>query len=263
MAVIPTYPGVYVEELSSGVCSVAALPTSITAFFGRALRGLTDLYDVPDQVPAVINSYADYESLFGGLWTESAMSYAVRDFYRNGGGQALIARLFQANGQSVARVVVSTSSHDSGGTATGPGSPLNLLFATPGAWGNRLRVTVDHDTRPHEAGEAIATLLNLKLELIPDTGVASLQQLPDLGTRVEEIYANLTSVAGLPNSIDTVLRNTSKLMRVEGSLPGAQPDLGGQGDYRGQRRGGACVWKFHRQLSDADRRPSALEGRSL
>ena len=226
MAVIPTYPGVYVEELSSGVRSVAALPTSITAFVGRALRGPTDLYDVPDQVPAVINSYADYERLFGGLWTESAMSYTVRDFYRNGGGQALIVRLFQANGQSVARVVVSTTSHDSGGIATGAGSPLNLISATPGAWGNRLRVSIDHDTRPHELGEALATLFNLKLELIPDTGVASLQQLPDLGTRVEEIYANVTCVAGLPNSLATVLRDRSKLMRVEGLLPGAQPDSG-------------------------------------
>ncbi|MES2924071.1 MAG: hypothetical protein V4819_21140 [Verrucomicrobiota bacterium] len=57
----------------------------------------------------MINSYADYERIFGGLWTESAMSYAVRDFYRNGGGQALIVRLFQANGQSVARIVVPTT----------------------------------------------------------------------------------------------------------------------------------------------------------
>ena len=227
MAVIPTYPGVYVEELSSGVRSVAGVPTSITAFVGRALRGPTDLYDVPDQVPAVINSYADYERIFGGLWTESAMSYAVRDFYRNGGGQALIVRLFQANGQSVARIVVPTTSHDSGGAATGPGSNLSLNSATPGAWGNRLRVTIDHDTRPHESGEALATLFNLKIELIPDTGVASLQQLPDLGTRVEEIYSNVTCVAGLPNSLDTVLHNSSKLMRVEGSLPGAQPDIGG------------------------------------
>jgi len=226
MAVIPTYPGVYVEELSSGVRSVAALPTSITAFVGRALRGPTDVYDVPDQVPAVINSYADFERIFGGLWTESSMSYAVRDFYRNGGGQALIVRLFQASGQSVARIVVSTTSHDSGGAATGAGSPLNLISATPGSWGNRLRVTIDHDTRPHEAGEALATLFNLKIELIPDTGVASLQQLPDLGTRVEEIYANVSCAAGLSNSLDTVLRNVSKLMRVEGLLPGAQPDIG-------------------------------------
>ena len=85
MAVIPTYPGVYVEELSSGVRSVAAVPTSITAFVGRALRGPTDHFDLTDAVPAAINSFADYERIFGGLWTENAMNYAIRDFYRNGG----------------------------------------------------------------------------------------------------------------------------------------------------------------------------------
>lgn len=216
MAVIPTYPGVYVEELSSGVRSVAALPTSITAFAGRALRGPTDTYDVPDQVPTVVNSYADYERIFGGLWTESSMSYAVRDFFRNGGGQALIVRLFQASGQSVSRIVAATPI---------VGSPLNLISATPGSWGNRLRVIIDHDTRPLEPGEAANSLFNLKIELIPDTGVASLQQLPDLGTRVEEIYANVTCRPGLPHSLDTVLLNKSKLMRVEApATTASRPD---------------------------------------
>jgi phage tail sheath protein FI len=218
MAVIPSYPGVYIEELSSGVRSVAALPTSIAAFVGRALRGPTDSYDVPDQVPTVVNSYADYERIFGGLWTESSMSYAVRDFFRNGGGQALIVRLFQAVGQSVSRIVASTPV---------AGSPLNLISATPGSWGNRLRVTIDHATRDTEPGETSDSLFNLKIELIPDTGVASLQQLPDLGTRVEEIYANVTCLPGLPHSLDTVLLNKSKLMRVE--LPAttaARPDTG-------------------------------------
>ncbi len=213
MAVIPTYPGVYVEELSSGVRSVAALPTSITAFVGRALRGPTDTYDIPDQVPTVINSYADFERIFGGLWTESAMSYAVRDFYQNGGGQALIVRLFAASGQTVARVVAVTG-----------GAPLNLISANPGTWGNRLRVTIDHNTRPHEVGEAPNSLFNLKIELMPDTGVAALQQLPDLGTQIQETYANVTCVAGLPNSVDTVLRNRSKLMRVENPLTGDRPN---------------------------------------
>jgi uncharacterized protein len=213
MAVIPTYPGVYVEELSSGVRSVAALPTSITAFVGRALRGPTDTYDIPDQVPTVINSYADFERIFGGLWTESAMSYAVRDFYQNGGGQALIVRLFAPAGQTVARVVAVTG-----------GAPLNLISANPGTWGNRLRVTIDHNTRPHEVGEAPNSLFNLKIELTPDTGVAALQQLPDLGTQIQEIYANVTCVAGLPNSVDTVLKNRSKLMRVENPLTGDRPN---------------------------------------
>lgn len=31
------------------------------------------------------------------------------------------------------------------------------------------------------------------IEIIPDTGVASLQQLPDLGTGVAEIFTNVSS----------------------------------------------------------------------
>lgn len=220
MSVIPTYPGVYVEELSSGVRSVAAVPTSITAFVGRALRGPTDTYDVPDQVPTVLNSFADYERIFGGLWTESSMSYAVRDFFQNGGAQALIVRLFQTSGgQDNSHIVAATSV---------VGSPMRLISATPGSWGNRLRVTIDHDTRePEQPGEALDSLFNIKIELVPDTGVASLQQRPDLGTRIEETYANVTCVPGLPNSLGTVLLNKSKLMRVETPATTAlRPDAG-------------------------------------
>ena len=34
-----TYPGVYVEEIPSGVRTITGVATSITAFVGRALRG--------------------------------------------------------------------------------------------------------------------------------------------------------------------------------------------------------------------------------
>ena len=36
MPVTPTYPGVYIEEVSSGVRTLVGVPTSITAFVGRA-----------------------------------------------------------------------------------------------------------------------------------------------------------------------------------------------------------------------------------
>ena len=42
-----------------------------------------------------INSYADFERKFGGLWVDSSLGYAVRDFYLNGGSQAIIVRLFR------------------------------------------------------------------------------------------------------------------------------------------------------------------------
>ncbi len=34
-----TYPGVYVEEIPSGVHTITGVATSITAFIGRAERG--------------------------------------------------------------------------------------------------------------------------------------------------------------------------------------------------------------------------------
>jgi phage tail sheath protein FI len=73
MPVTPTYPGVYIEELPSGVRTITGVATSITAFIGRGLRGTVS-------EPVTITSFGDFERLFGGLWAESMMSYAVGDF---------------------------------------------------------------------------------------------------------------------------------------------------------------------------------------
>jgi phage tail sheath protein FI len=87
MPVTPTYPGVYIEEIPSGVRTITGVATSITAFLGRAARG-------PVNEAVSINSYSDFERTFGGLWVESTLGYAVRNFYLNGGSQAIIVRLF-------------------------------------------------------------------------------------------------------------------------------------------------------------------------
>src|SRR5689334_13900747 len=89
MPVAPTYPGVYIEEVPSGVRTITGAATSITAFIGRALRG-------PVNEPVTLNSYADFERIFGGLWVESTLGYAIRDFYLSGGSQAIIVRLYHA-----------------------------------------------------------------------------------------------------------------------------------------------------------------------
>lgn len=89
MPVTTTYPGVYIEEVSSGVRTITGVATSITAFVGRTLRGPTDASG-----PVFITSYGGFERTFGGLWEKSPLSFAVRDFYLNGGSQAVIVRLF-------------------------------------------------------------------------------------------------------------------------------------------------------------------------
>jgi len=85
-----TYPGVYVEEIPSGVHTITGVATSITAFIGRARRG-------PTNQATTINSFGDFEKTFGGLWVNNALGYAVRDFFLNGGSQAIVVRLYHAD----------------------------------------------------------------------------------------------------------------------------------------------------------------------
>lgn len=80
------YPGVYVDEVPSGPRAIEGVATSITAFVGRARSGAVN-------TPVRIRSFADYAREFGGLWAESALSYAVQQFFENGGGEALIVRV--------------------------------------------------------------------------------------------------------------------------------------------------------------------------
>jgi phage tail sheath protein FI len=87
MPITPTYPGVYIEEISSGVRTIVGVATSVTAFIGRAKTGAVNR-------AKTINTYGDFEREFGGLWADSSLGYAVRDFYLNGGSQAIIVRLF-------------------------------------------------------------------------------------------------------------------------------------------------------------------------
>ncbi len=86
MPVQPTYPGVYIEELPSGVRTIAGVSTSVAAFVGTAKRG-------PINKAVHILSYADFERRFGGLASDSEMSYAVRQFFVNGGTDSWIVRL--------------------------------------------------------------------------------------------------------------------------------------------------------------------------
>jgi len=81
-----TYPGVYIEELSSGVHTITGVATSIAAFIGWAPQGPTDR-------ATLIESWADYQALFGGLDARSKLGYSVNQFFANGGTQAYIVRL--------------------------------------------------------------------------------------------------------------------------------------------------------------------------
>jgi uncharacterized protein len=193
MPVTTTYPGVYIEEIPSGVRTITGVATSTTAFIGRTSRG-------PVERPTQVNSFGDFERMFGGLAADSPMTYSVKDFYINGGGQAIIVRL------------------NSGGTAAEfalppAADPLSLVASSPGTWANSLSVTVDHNT----VDPAETTLFNLTFLDSDDNEL--------------EKYLNLSVNDTDPRYVPRVLEQSSMLFRVGESggalvVPASRPDPG-------------------------------------
>ncbi|WP_369166739.1 phage tail sheath family protein [Streptomyces sp. R28] len=101
MPVNVTYPGVYVDEVKSSVKTITGVPTAVAAFVGHAPRG-------PADRPVHITGWADYEAVFGGLQANCPLSYAVYQFYLNGGSEAEIVRVVQGDAKTV-RLPLGTS----------------------------------------------------------------------------------------------------------------------------------------------------------
>ena len=207
MPVTLSYPGVYVEEIPSGVRTITGVATSITAFIGRAAQGATD---TDADGPVVINSYGDYERNFGALDPNYPLGYAVRDFYLNGGAKAIIVRLYKGDA-SKAKAQLAMAS-------------LPLEAASAGSWGNQLRVRIDNQVSADVAalyGLTAADLFNLTVR--------------NMTSGAQESFLNL-SVKESPRRVDRVLLAGSSLIRVSASLalpatavPAAMPNNPPQG----------------------------------
>jgi phage tail sheath protein FI len=186
-----SYPGVYVEEIPCGVRTIAGVPTSTAAFVGRALRGPTDKDKTKS--PVTINSYSEFERIFGGLWSESTLGFAVRDFFLNGGCRAVIVRVYKGvrGRKSLAKLKVGA---------------VTLKAASPGAWGGKLRVRIDHDTRTRPAfrAEAVGKLFNLTVK--------------DMQTGRIEVFRDISVARNHPRQVAKVLESESTLVKVDGKL---------------------------------------------
>ena len=195
MPVTLSSPGAYVEEVPSGVRTITGVPTSIAAFVGRAWKGALD-------EPVLCSSYADYERHFGGLWRLSTMSYAVQQYFLNGGSQAVIVRTAVRTGRGAA----TAATIDLGGGNT-------LEAASPGTWGRNLVVTVDHQTRDKDkpSADQDANLFNLT---ILDDVAKSLDSARKGGSGAREVFLNVSLLTSDPNYVQRVLAQQSALVRM-------------------------------------------------
>ncbi len=83
MPVAVSYPGVYLEEIPSGVRTITGVATSIAAFVDYFPQG-----PIGSSNAVEIFSFGDFERQFGGLNAQSEASYAIHQFFLNGGSQA-------------------------------------------------------------------------------------------------------------------------------------------------------------------------------
>ncbi|GAA1924145.1 hypothetical protein GCM10009716_35630 [Streptomyces sodiiphilus] len=151
----------YIEELTGGVRTISTVTTSVTAFVGHTRRG-------PVNQPVTVTSFSDFERRFGGLTADSPVSYAVQQFYLNGGSLAVVVRVTASGSGALAGTTLSSTAGQSRTPA------LRVTAAEPGAWGSGLRVTADHDTQaPSDtfnlrvfgsAGEARESFTGLSME---------------------------------------------------------------------------------------------------
>lgn len=122
MPVAVSYPGVYIEEIPSGVRTITGVATSIALFIGWAPKG--------DTASAVrITNFTDYEREFGGIDARSYLGYAVKHFFANGGTDTYIIRLAATDSDTASDAI---------------NSNLTISASSPGAWANALSVRITH-----------------------------------------------------------------------------------------------------------------------
>ncbi len=182
MPISPTYPGVYIQEIPSGVRTITGVSTSVAAFIGAAKRG-------PINVATHVFSASDFDRTFGGLDASSEMSYAVRQFFLNGGSEAWVVR--------VATNVVNASDTLLSATAA---QVLDLTAVDGGKAGNNIQVTVDYQTSNP------ASTFNLTLKY----------QSPDSpADQLVEQFANLSMNSADGRFVEAVVTGTSALVTAK------------------------------------------------
>ncbi|MGE5139742.1 MAG: phage tail sheath C-terminal domain-containing protein, partial [Rudaea sp.] len=194
----------YIQEEQSPVHTITPVDTATTAFIGSAKRG-------PVNEPTICNSFGDFDQIFGGLWLDSNLGYAVSDFFLNGGSKAIIVRVYNpADPQPTTDDAIAAA-----GKATLPIGGLNLRAKSPGIWGTKLAARITYPD------EKIAPQLAKKYEV----EAANLLNLTirDLDTGATEEFDSLTVISGKVRAIDKVIASESDLVEFVGALPTPSP----------------------------------------
>jgi phage tail sheath protein FI len=201
-----TYPGVYVQEISSGVRPLEAASTSTAAFVGLAERG-------PDDATRV-TSWAEFLRLYGSFTTDGFLAHSVFQYFNNGGRQAYIVRVTRSD---AATAVVTLNNR-----ASAPVAGVTFSARDKGAWGNSLLLQIEEGTLDP------GNLFRVSVRLQDDPAVVPANV---LDTPALEAFDNLSMDPASPDYVVAVLAQNSTLIS-------AQVLSGNTSVQRGLHRGG-------------------------
>ena len=191
--------GIQVQEEAGSGQSIAEAPTAVTAFVGRCLRG-------PVNRAVAISGFNEFQRIFGGLWQPSTLSYAVEQYFENGGRTAIVVRV--ANGARCCTIRLPA-----------PDGALVLEALAPGTR-EFLRAAVDYDG----IGDNEEDSFNLVIQRVRTPGSEHIED--------QEIYRRVSIAPDAPRAVAAVLAD-SELVRVTGDLPRLRPDPTPRHDPRG------------------------------
>jgi uncharacterized protein len=118
------YPGVYIQEVPSGIRTITGASTAVLAIAGHFPRG-------PIDRPVLVTSWSDVERRFGGIDRRYEAAYALQEFFLQGGTQAWVVRIaFQQPS-----IVLTTTE-----------TAMVVSARANGAGGNTIEVRVSHMT---------------------------------------------------------------------------------------------------------------------
>ncbi len=196
-----SYPGVYIQEKSSGVKTITGVSTSIAAFFGRSQKGPLD------QAVHCLSA-ADFVRAFGGPHPQSELAVSVGQFFNNGGTDCYVVRLADNTAAKAAVTLRSWAGTD----------VLRAVAKMEGAWGNGVRLEVDYGTP--NPGESF------NLEVIQEEGGQPV---------TTEQFTNLSMDPASPRFAPTFVTQSSQLVDLA-LAGGLNPNAGSFSGFSEGRR---------------------------
>lgn len=211
-------PGVYVEEVPSGIKPIEGVGTSTGAFVGRAIKG-------PVNQATLITNFTQFVTTFGGFYPDYYLPYAVQHFFAEGGTRCYVVRVYKPAGTDAGVANVELSA--------GPAPALSVFATSPGKWGDSIEVEIGDPSFHPDDKDGEDPKFKLTVRLKDDNP----------SVQVVETYERLSmkerTSSGLPNPlyVEAQINPVSKYIRVKNPPDNVTPPdkgtpkaLGGGGD---------------------------------